>query len=235
MAIAAGGYVENETSTTAPATARLSLKIPADRYTAILDQLSRQLGKKLSLSQQADDVTEEVADVDSRVRSAEAALVSFRKLLDKANTVGEVINVEEQIAERQGDLEALQARQKALRASASYATVALTLQSPDEVVEDTEDEGPGGFVGGLKNGWDAFTGFLSGIALVIGWLLPFLALGAAIGIPAYLFWRRLRRRQGPRPAPAQAQAQAQAPEREPVSVSAASEPGEGPKPPEPPQ
>ncbi|MFI0349263.1 DUF4349 domain-containing protein [Actinomadura sp. 9N407] len=230
MATGAGGYVENESSTTSPASARLSLKIPADRYTSVLDQLTRQLGEKLSLRQEADDVTEEVADVGSRVRSAEATLASFRKLLDKADTVGEVINVEEQIAERQANLESLQARQKALQESTSYATVSLTLQTPAKAAKEAEED-PGGFIGGLENGWNAFTGFISGLALVVGWLLPFLVLAAVIGIPAYLYWRRHQRSQGPSPSSAPAPTPAPAPAPESVPASA-SESGDAPKPPQ---
>ncbi|MEW2357775.1 DUF4349 domain-containing protein [Spirillospora sp. NPDC029432] len=235
---AAGGYVADETSATDPATARLTLKIPADRYAAVLDQLTRRLGEKVSLRQEAEDVTEQVADVDSRVRSAEATLASFRKLLDRADTVGEVINVEEQIATRQADLEALQARQKALKASTAYATVSLVVQSPENAPRDDGD--PKGFLGGLKSGWAAFTGFLSGLALVAGWLLPFLALAATVGVPAYLLRRRWRRAH-PAPPKPPAPARAPAPEIVPGMESAQEESaGEGGEParenaPEPPR
>ncbi|GAA2415801.1 DUF4349 domain-containing protein [Actinomadura vinacea] len=227
MAVSAGGYVENESSATAPAGATLSLKIPADRFDGVLDGLTTRLGKKLSLRRQAEDVTREVADVDSRVRSAEAALVSFRKLLDRANTVGEVINVEEEIARRQSELEALQARQKALQHSTRYATVSITLEEPAVATETPEREG--GFIGGLKNGWHDFTAFMSGLAEAVGWLLPFLVTAAAIGWPALIVWRRTKDRraaQGPRPAPAPHAPDTPAP----VPASVAAEPSEAAEP-----
>ncbi|XVQ08811.1 DUF4349 domain-containing protein [Spirillospora sp. CA-255316] len=222
LATSAGGYVENESSASEPAGATLSLKIPADRYVTVLNDLTARLGKKLSLRQQAEDVTREVADVDSRVRSAQATLASFRKLLDRANTVGEVINVEEEIARRQADLESLQARQKALQHSTRYATVSITLESPGTRAAPEKPEG--GFLGGLKNGWEAFTAFLSGLATVLGWLLPFLALAAAIGGPALVVRRRFKER----PAGGTARGSrsslgspaASAPEPEPVPVGA---------------
>ncbi|MFF5263656.1 DUF4349 domain-containing protein [Actinomadura viridis] len=207
LTTSAGGYIENESSSTAPAGATLALKIPSERYTSVLDGLTTQLGTKLSLRQEAEDVTREVADVDSRVRSAQATLASFRKLLDRARTVGEVINVEDEIARRQADLEALQARQKALQLSTRYATVTVTLAGPEK--GEPEEDPRGGFVGGLQNGWAAFTAFVSGAALVLGWLLPFLALAALIGGPVLVVVRRRRARRpqappatGPdRPAP----------------------------------
>ncbi|HEY7483880.1 MAG TPA: DUF4349 domain-containing protein [Streptosporangiaceae bacterium] len=189
-----GGYVETETAASSPATANITFKIPADRYAATLDQLANQLGTRLSLQQQAQDVTQEVADVESRVKSAQATLASFRKLLDRAKTVGEVLNVEQELASREADLESLQARQKALAAQTSYGTVSLQLEAPGtSAVKDQ-----GGLTGGLRSGWDAFTAFLSGVALVLGWLVPFLVLALVIGLPAWRLRGPIRRYAGRR-------------------------------------
>ncbi|TDD74490.1 DUF4349 domain-containing protein [Actinomadura darangshiensis] len=189
----AGGYVEQESTSSSPARSEIELKIPTDKYTGVLDQLSTQLGKKLSLSQEAEDVTGEVADVEARVRSAKATLEAFRKLLDRAKSVGEVIDVEQEIAEREADLEALQARQKSLTQRTQYATVTVTLAA-EPAAPKKEDDSRGGFVGGLQNGWRAFTAFVGGVAVVLGWLLPFLVTAAVIGLPVLAFRHRLRDR-----------------------------------------
>jgi hypothetical protein len=190
LTLAAGGYVENESSRSG-SSATIALKIPSDRYPTVLNDLAR-LGTRLSLSQKAEDVTREVADVDSRVRSAQATLESFRKLLDRTRTVEEIISVEEKISERQAELEALQARQKALQHSTRYATATLTLVGPLKAAKDV-DEDDDGFLSGLKNGWEDFTTFMSGLAVIVGWLLPFLGLAAVIALPVTLVWRRIQR------------------------------------------
>ncbi|NKZ04331.1 DUF4349 domain-containing protein [Actinomadura latina] len=215
MATSAGGYIEQESSSSEPARSEITLKVPADRYTDVLNQLSTQLGTRLSLSQEAEDVTGEVADVDARVRSAKAALESFRKLLGRANSVGEVIQVEQEIAEREADLEALQARSNSLKHRTQYATVTVTLVT--KTAAPKEDDERGGFIGGLQNGWDAFTAFIGGIAAVVGWLLPFLVLAAAIGWPLLAFRRRFR---GRRPDPN--------PNREPEKAAAGAGPSQEP-------
>ncbi|MBO2462313.1 DUF4349 domain-containing protein [Actinomadura violacea] len=194
---AAGGYVEHESGSSDPPGSTVTLKIPSDRYAGVLDQLTRQLGTKLSLSQQADDVTGEVADVDSRVRSAKAALASFRKLLDKATTVGEIIDVEQEIASREADLESLQARQKALSQSTQYATVTVSLEAQAAPARRHHDRG--GFVGALADGWHAFTAFLGGAAVVLGWLLPFLVTAAVITAPVVAYRNRRRARRPAEP------------------------------------
>jgi hypothetical protein len=219
MASAAGGYVEHESGSSDPPGSTITLKIPSDRYAGVLDQLSRRLGTKLSLSQQADDVTGEVADVDSRVRSAKAALASFRKLLDKATTVGEIIDVEQEISSREADLESLQARQKALAQSTQYATVTVTLEATAKPVRRHEDRG--GFVGALGDGWHAFTGFLGGVAVVFGWLLPFLVTAAIIVAPVVAYRNRRRGRGTAEPDPG-----TETGEEQPVAVGAGDPGGE---------
>ncbi|MGI8333302.1 DUF4349 domain-containing protein [Actinomadura scrupuli] len=199
LVTAAGGYVESETGSSRPVTSNLTFKVPSDKYSTVLGQLTGQLGTKLSLQQQAEDVTEQVADVDSRVKSAQATLQTFRKLLNRANTVGEVLNVEQEISRREADLESLQARQKSLALQTRYGTVTLQLEAPGVQPAKRHDD-EGGFVGGLKSGWDAFVAVVSGAATVLGWLLPFLVVAAVVGLPAW--WLTRRRRKPPVSSPA---------------------------------
>lgn len=191
----AGGYVASETSADAPGTrpsATISFKVPSAKYAAVLDRLgSSFIGRRESLQQQADDVTQQVADVASRVRSAKASLASFRALLAKTDSVSEIIRVEQEIAGREADLESLQARQKSLNAQTAFATVTMRLEGTAEA-RRSQDKGSSGFAGAVRSGWDAFTTFLGGLAVVVGWLLPFLALAAVIGLPVFWVWRRRR-------------------------------------------
>ncbi|MGI5208414.1 DUF4349 domain-containing protein [Spirillospora sp. CA-108201] len=223
LVAAAGGYVERESTSSDPARSEIALKIPADRYAEVLGRLGAELGTKLSLGQRAEDVTGEVADVDARVRSAKAALESYRKLLDRAGSVSEIMSIEQEISEREADLEALQARQKSLAHRTRFATVTVTLVS--RAAPPDRDEPRGGFVGGLENGWHAFTAFVGGVAAVLGWLLPFLVAAAVIGLPALALRRRMRARSAARradsvPAPEEAP--------EPEYAKAAAGAGEGP-------
>jgi hypothetical protein len=190
----AGGYVGDENAAEDPGShpsATITFKIPSARYQGVLDQLgSAQIGRRVSLRQQAQDVTQDVADVASRVKSAQATLASFRKLLDRAHSVDDVVQLEQEISSRESDLESLQARQKTLSAQTSYATVTLRLEGT--AVARQEHHKRTGFTGGASAGWRAFTAFLSGLSLVVGWLLPFIGLAALIGLPAVWIWRRRR-------------------------------------------
>jgi hypothetical protein len=189
-----GGYVGSENASDATGSrpsATITFKIPSARYQSVLDQLaSSRIGRRVSLHQQADDVTQQVADVASRVKSAQATLASFRKLQDRARSIDDIVQLEQEISSRESDLESLQARQKSLSSQTTYATVTLRLEGT--AVTRHEHHKARGFAGGVTSGWHAFTAFLGGLALVFGWLLPFLALAALIGLPALWIWRRRR-------------------------------------------
>lgn len=191
---AAGGYVGDENTAEDPGShpsATVTFKIPSARYQGVLDQLgSSRIGRRVSLRQQSQDVTQDVADVASRVKSAQATLASFRRLLDRARNVDDIIRLEQEIAGREADLESLQARQKSLGAQTSYATVTLRLTGT--AVVRHEHHRATGFAGGASAGWHAFTAFVRVLSLVVGWLLPFLGLAALIGLPALWIWRRRR-------------------------------------------
>ncbi|MFC3997806.1 DUF4349 domain-containing protein [Nocardiopsis sediminis] len=191
---AAGGFVAAESVTTARGEvpgASLTLRIPQERYEDGLDELGA-LGERSDLDRSVQDVTEEVADVDSRVESAEASLERLRDLLDDAATVSDVLAVETEISTRQADLESLLARQESLAEQTAMGTVHLNLMPPESYV-GRDGGGSIGFVGGLERGWLALVAVGQGIAVGVGWLLPFLVVLAVPGVPALIWWRRRRR------------------------------------------
>jgi hypothetical protein len=156
-----------------------------------MTQLGKDLGKRLSQHQGSQDVTEEVADVDSRVRSAQATLDQFRTLLRKANKIGEILDIEREISTREADLEALQARQKALAAQTTMATITLDLQGPAPKAPKPKEPDTG-FLGGLKTGWKALVKAVGVGLTVLGVLLPWLVLAAIAWVVVIFVRRRVR-------------------------------------------
>lgn len=188
----AGGHVAAEDVTTRSGEgprASLTLRVPTDQYEDALRELG-DLGTQANLQREAEDVTEEVADVDSRVESAEATLDRLRDLVEDADTVEDVLAVESEIATRQQELEALQARQQALQDSTSFGTIKLSLLPPDTYLAEDESDSIG-FTGGLARGWRALTAVAEGLSVAAGWLLPFLVVVAAAASP-FVVWRRRR-------------------------------------------
>ena len=202
----AGGYVSNETTSADPdhpsqAIATVQLKIPVASYPAILGQLAGGLGTQLSLQEQAQDVTQQVADVNSQVASDQAAIVQLRALLSHAGSVGDLLDVQNQINNEESALEAMQAQQRALSHETSYATVTLTILGPKAKPVPHRTKAPPSLAGGLGAGWHALKVSLSWTLAFLGAIAPFAAIAAIAGYAIYRARRwMLRRRPAPRPA-----------------------------------
>lgn len=188
---AAGGVVAGDDRSGAgdQAHATLVLKVPPGRMDAVLDQLSK-LGTEQSRTSSTQDVTEDVADIGSRVATMQASIARVRAILSRAEKIGDVVSVEGELSKRTTELESLQARQRALAGQVGYATITLQLRAkPAAATAPPADRG--GFVGGLTNGWDAFTATVGAVLTGVGAVLPFLL----VLIPAGLAVRwALRRR-----------------------------------------
>ena len=201
-----GGYVSNETTSADPdqpsqAIATVQLKIPVASYQAILGQLAGGLGTQLSLQEQAQDVTQQVADVNSQVTSDQAAIVQLRALLSRAGSVGDLLDVQNQINNEESALEAMQAQQRALSHETTYATVTLTILGPKAKPVPHRTKAPPSLAGGLGAGWHAFKVSLSWTLAFLGAIAPFAAIAAIAGYAVYRTRRwMLRRRPAPRPA-----------------------------------
>jgi hypothetical protein len=206
---AAGGYVSAENSTgqgagqpASSATATVTLKIPAAVYPATLGRLTGAgLGTQLSLQQQAQDVTQQVADVSSLVASDQAAITQLRALLKDAGSVGDLLSVQDQINNETSNLESMLAQQQALDHQTAYATVTLTLVGPKAVVKAKAKQRPApppGLASGLTGGWRAFRLTIDWLLAFIGAVAPFAAVVAVIAGGVWWLRRRITRGAGGR-------------------------------------
>ncbi|WP_031109277.1 DUF4349 domain-containing protein [Streptomyces sp. NRRL S-146] len=197
----AGGYIGNETTTRDAGgheRTRVVLRVPVEKYDEVLAELEG-AGKLLDRSAKAEDVTDQVVDVESRITTQRASVARIRELMDRATKLSDVVTLEGELSTRQADLESLLARQKSLKDRTSLATITLSL-SETPVKKAAKDDDPG-FVDALAGGWRAFVTMLRWLAVAFGAVLPFAAVAALI----VLLWLRVVRPRLPRrPAPAPA-------------------------------
>jgi uncharacterized protein DUF4349 len=207
IAESAGGYVSAEhtllsRNRSVRAEVDIQVKIPVGAYPATLAALGA-LGTKQSQTQRAQDVTQTVADVTSRVTSAKATIVQLRKLLARAGTVNGLLSVQNQISQEEASLEALQSQQRALASETTYATVSMVILGPAPVHHrHHHGKAPAGFLGGLIAGWHALGKVTVRVLTVAGAVLPFVVTLGLVAAGAYAAWRRMARRRT-RTSPAQ--------------------------------
>ena len=188
-AAAAKGYVsDEETSTEGGRTESvLTVRVPPSGLDRVMDEAAA-TGTSVSRSRSSQDVSGTYVDTASRVRSQTASVERVRALLSRATTIGQVVQVESELARREADLEALKARLQQLDQQTTLATLTVSLVPPS-----SPPPAQAGFGGGLKAGWHAL-GASAAVALaVLGAVLPFAVLLAVVGVPAVLLLRRRRR------------------------------------------
>ncbi len=201
IVVAAGGYTADEhivAGTRGKTGDRVSvtLKIPVPAYQSVLAQLSSPaLGKQISMQQQATDVTQQVANVNSLVTSQEDAISALQGLLKRAASVSGLLQVQQQISVDESTLNSLLAQQRALDRETSYATVSMILVSPvhKAVHKKTAQHG---FLAGLAAGWRALRHATAWVLTALGAALPFLIVIVVLGGIGYGGWRRFGRRGG---------------------------------------
>jgi hypothetical protein len=204
LAESAGGYVSGEHASVVQAgkhagpVVTIQFKVPAAAYQPTLIALGG-LGTRRSETQQAQDVTGTVADVNSRVASAEAAIAQLRKLLTRAGSVGGLLTVQEQINQEEASLEALQSQQRALARETTYAAISLTVtRTAPPPAGHHHHPAAAGFLRGLTAGWHALRTAVAWLLTVAGAVLPFLIPAGlvALAVIAGRRWWLGRRRAG---------------------------------------
>ena len=187
-----GGFIANSefTNSSYQLTQNLTIRVPADRFSTLLDALA-QLGKKPDYQRiNTLDVTETWVDLESRLATKRAVRERYLEVLrNRAQTAEDILNAEDKIRVITEEIEAQEARLRSLRDRVTYSTIEVELYQQKQVEALPEDPYRISFwhqVGrAFGDGWDLVKNlFLFLIAVWPLWLL----------LPLVVFgWRRWRR------------------------------------------
>ena len=165
----------------------LTMRVPEVALDRVMDQVAG-LGTLVSRGQSSTDVTGQYIDTASRLRTQRESVDRVRLLLSRATKLGDVVQIESQLARRQADLESLQAQLAALEDQTTLATLTVSL-APLAATPVTAPP-QGAFVAGLADGWDALVKSVSVALTIVGAVLPFALLAAALALPVLALRRR---------------------------------------------
>jgi hypothetical protein len=191
-----GGHVATEQTTKdddgEAERSELELRVPARHFDRLMADLE-ELGTVSSSNRERMDVTDEVIDVESRIRTQEVSLDRLRGFLGEATDVNAMIRLEGEIARREADLASLRGQQEYLEDQTSLATIMLTMtRDHPDAPPDVDPLDGAGFLSGLRGGWEALVSALVVGATVVGAVLPFAVVLGLLGVPVWLWVRRRR-------------------------------------------
>jgi hypothetical protein len=145
------------------------------------------IGKREALTESAQDVGEEFADVNARVANArrlEERLISL--LANRTGKLSDALSVERELARVREEIERYEGRIRYLRSQTSMSTMLVVVHEPPPVLGSQPGSNP--IADAFRAAWRNLVGFIAGLIALLGVLVP-LALLAAL-----LWWlfRRYR-------------------------------------------
>lgn len=169
----------------------LVVKVPPQSIDSLLAGLA-DTGTVQSINQSAQDVTEQLIDLDVRISNARQSVANVREFMDRTENLNELVTLEGELTRRQTELERLEAQQRNLSDRVALSTVTIEVVPTASVPEPVDDDDSIGDA--FEQGWDAFTGFIFGVGYIVAVLLPFLVLGATAAGATWVLIRRRNRR-----------------------------------------
>lgn len=178
------GYISNDESNNNYGQSRhnLTVRIPAENFDAFLKGVGEGVDEFDYKNISTNDVTAEFLDTEARIKTKKELEIRYLAILNKANSVKDMLEIERELNNVRGEIELAQGRLKYLKNQVGYSTFYIEYYKEIPYQGDSFAERIGE---GFGNGWDNLLMFFVGIVN----LWPFLIL-IVLGIWAFRKWRR---------------------------------------------
>ena len=166
----------------------LKIRIPSLNFEQFVLGIENGKDEIISKSIQADDVTEEFIDIETRLSNKRNFLKRYNELLTKANTIKDMMAIEENIRTLQEEIESKEGRLKFLNHQVGYSTLEINLFQQKDFVFKPEQQDS--FLERVKNSISKGWFFIIDVLIFILRLWPF----AVILFIIYLVISTLKKR-----------------------------------------
>lgn len=183
-----GGYYASERLTNSDweTSYHLNIRIPSEHFARFISDIETGDGEILHKEIDARDVTDQFIDLETRLENKRNYLKRYNDLLVKANSIKEILEIEEKIRALEEDIESATGRLKYLSDQVDYSTLDLTIsaQKNFKYNPDKRDKFAERLKQALSKGWFGLVDFF--LFLIHIW--PFWMIAALI---LYL-WRKYK-------------------------------------------
>jgi hypothetical protein len=147
----------------------ITLRVPQETFLSTIAEIE-QLGTVESKRTSGVDVTEEYIDLKARLNNSERQETRLLEILDMAEDVEDVLDVERELERVRGEIERLTGRITYLDNRIALATISVSLYEPEPLTHSW------GLRDALRAAFEGFVAVILGLIIAIGYLLPFLIL-----------------------------------------------------------
>jgi hypothetical protein len=189
---------DQESQSAMPRQVTLQLRVPQGNLDAVLDAL-RALGTVENQSITAEDVSNQLVDLQARIRNLRKSEDSLLEIMERSGSIAEVLEVSRELSTIREAIERHEAQRQTLQNRVTYSTVSLTLISTQQ---PTPEASPVGQT--LSQTWQAATSSVRTLSVSLLrlslWLLafsPYIGLLAIAGWAGRRYWHSHRRANDP--------------------------------------
>lgn len=104
----------------------IKLLVPPDKLDAAIESLKK-CGSEIECSVYSQDVTDEVNDLNAVIKNKKALRDRLRKLLDKAQTIDDILKLEKELTRLQTEIDELDTQLAHYKAGIKYSEVSISI------------------------------------------------------------------------------------------------------------
>jgi hypothetical protein len=163
---------------------RITIRVPFEKFDEAFERL-RQLAVAVPYeTTTAKDVTEEYVDLEAQLGNLQATEAQYLALLEKAETVEDMLKVQKELSNVRGEIEQIEGRMKYLEQTSETSLIEVDLEETEGLAE------PWSASDAFQSAVRGLTTFGRGLATVLIWLGIF----CWAWVPPLVIWLRRRRR-----------------------------------------
>ena len=190
----AGGYLESSSEYSDVGSSRsvnLTFRVPEENYQSFLDAVA-QAGNVTYKSQQADDVTTQYMDVETRLANLEAQRTRLQELQAQADNLSDLLQIETSLTDVQSQIESWQSQLDWYSNQVQQCTVYVNLSEVQNYTP-TDESFLGSVGAAFAQGWSNFVNGLQQLAVWLAGAWP-VVLVVAAAAAGFAVWHKKRRK-----------------------------------------
>lgn len=156
----------------------LVVKVPPAEVGGVVANLAG-TGTVRSVNQSAQDVTDQLVDLDVRIANKRESVENVRNMMAQTTDLGQLVSLENELTWRQTELEQLEAQQRNLGDRVALSTITIEVRpTPEPVVAAVDDDDSIGDA--FRTGWQTFRDAGIAVVFVVAALSPLLVAAAVV-------------------------------------------------------
>ncbi len=189
----AGGYLESSSEYTRTGSSRsvsLTYRVPQQNYENFLAAVA-EAGNVTYKNQQADDVTAQYMDVETRLENLKNQRTRLQQLQQQADNLPDLLEIESSLTDVQSQIESWQSQMDWYNDQVEECTVYVSLSEVSTYSPPSEGFGSR-FVSALSAGWQNFVDGLQQVIVALAGAWPVVVIAAA-ACAGFVVWKKKKK------------------------------------------